>query len=170
MVRFGFLLWDWASFLGSWLSVSSSSLFGCHQLCPSLRATRFWWWLSLDQVDSRMFGAAVSYCHLQGLFLSLCWLGRVNCLLWGEISVTHIGLTRVILLSLLLSTTVPQDLMDVSVSNLPSLWQPSPRKSSCSSCSQSGSADGGSTNGCNHERYEEPELHMEGAEGCTRNL
>uniref|UniRef100_A0A2K5ID34 Small G protein signaling modulator 1 n=1 Tax=Colobus angolensis palliatus TaxID=336983 RepID=A0A2K5ID34_COLAP len=47
---------------------------------------------------------------------------------------------------------MPQDLMDVSVSNLPSLWQPSPRKSSCSSCSQSGSADGGSTNGCNHER------------------
>ncbi|XP_058137539.1 small G protein signaling modulator 1 isoform X1 [Dasypus novemcinctus] len=47
---------------------------------------------------------------------------------------------------------IPQDLMDVSVSNLPSLWQPSPRKSSCSSCSQSGSADGGSTNGCNHER------------------
>ncbi|XP_040319879.1 small G protein signaling modulator 1 isoform X5 [Herpailurus yagouaroundi] len=46
----------------------------------------------------------------------------------------------------------PQDLMDVSVSNLPPLWQPSPRKSSCSSCSQSGSADGGSTNGCNHER------------------
>ncbi|XP_049553767.1 small G protein signaling modulator 1 isoform X2 [Orcinus orca] len=47
------------------------------------------------------------------------------------------------------SEFVPQDLMDVSVSNLPSLWQPSPRKSSCS---QSGSADGGSTNGCNHER------------------
>ncbi|XP_031298794.2 small G protein signaling modulator 1 isoform X1 [Camelus dromedarius] len=47
---------------------------------------------------------------------------------------------------------IPQDLMDVSVSNLPSLWQPSPRKSSCSSCSQSGSADGGSANGCNHER------------------
>ncbi|XP_041911800.1 small G protein signaling modulator 1 [Arvicola amphibius] len=47
---------------------------------------------------------------------------------------------------------MPQDLMDVSVNNLPSLWQPSPRKSSCSSCSQSGSADGGSTNGCNHER------------------
>ncbi|XP_026303275.1 small G protein signaling modulator 1 [Piliocolobus tephrosceles] len=51
-----------------------------------------------------------------------------------------------------LAGAVPQDLMDVSVSNLPSLWQPSPRKSSCSSCSQSGSADGGSTNGCNHER------------------
>ncbi|XP_007461188.1 PREDICTED: small G protein signaling modulator 1 isoform X2 [Lipotes vexillifer] len=47
------------------------------------------------------------------------------------------------------SEFVPQDLMDISVSNLPSLWQPSPRKSSCS---QSGSADGGSTNGCNHER------------------
>ncbi|XP_057621189.1 small G protein signaling modulator 1-like [Chionomys nivalis] len=45
-----------------------------------------------------------------------------------------------------------QDLMDVSVNNLPSLWQPSPRKSSCSSCSQSGSADGSSSNGCNHER------------------
>ncbi|XP_053445223.1 small G protein signaling modulator 1 isoform X6 [Nycticebus coucang] len=50
------------------------------------------------------------------------------------------------------SEFVPQDLMEVSVSNLPSLWQPSPRKSSCSSCSQSGSADGSSTNGCNHER------------------
>ncbi|XP_021562674.1 small G protein signaling modulator 1 isoform X4 [Carlito syrichta] len=47
---------------------------------------------------------------------------------------------------------IPQDLMDVSVSNLPSLWQPSPRKSSCSSCSQGGSADGGPSNGCNHER------------------
>ncbi|XP_076778541.1 small G protein signaling modulator 1 isoform X1 [Arvicanthis niloticus] len=47
---------------------------------------------------------------------------------------------------------MPQDLMDVSMNNLPSLWQPSPRKSSCSSCSQSGSADGSSTNGCNHER------------------
>ncbi|KAM6156005.1 small G protein signaling modulator 1 [Rhynchocyon petersi] len=50
------------------------------------------------------------------------------------------------------SDFVPQDLMDVSVNSLPSLWQPNPRKSSCSSCSQSGSADGGSTNGCNHER------------------
>ncbi|XP_035870681.1 small G protein signaling modulator 1 isoform X3 [Phyllostomus discolor] len=50
------------------------------------------------------------------------------------------------------SEFVPQDLMDVSVSNLPPLWQPSPHKSSCSSCSQSGSADGSSTNGCNHER------------------
>ncbi|XP_004843394.1 small G protein signaling modulator 1 isoform X4 [Heterocephalus glaber] len=47
---------------------------------------------------------------------------------------------------------IPPDLMDVSVSNLPSLWQPSPRKSSCSSCSQTGSADGSSNSGCNHER------------------
>ncbi|EHB08436.1 Small G protein signaling modulator 1 [Heterocephalus glaber] len=50
------------------------------------------------------------------------------------------------------SEFVPPDLMDVSVSNLPSLWQPSPRKSSCSSCSQTGSADGSSNSGCNHER------------------
>ncbi|XP_010601982.1 small G protein signaling modulator 1 isoform X1 [Fukomys damarensis] len=50
------------------------------------------------------------------------------------------------------SEFVPQDLMDGSVSNLPSLWQPSPRKSSCSSCSQTGSADGSSNSGCNHER------------------
>lgn len=74
------------------------------------------------------------------------------CLLWGEVSVIHLGLTKVITEPLFRppSTTVPQDLMDVSMNNLPSLWQPSPRKSSCSSCSQSGSAD--STNGCNHER------------------
>ncbi|ELK18611.1 Small G protein signaling modulator 1 [Pteropus alecto] len=55
---------------------------------------------------------------------------------------------------------IPQDLMDVSVSNLPSLWQPSPRKSSCPSCSQSGSADGGSTNGCNHERNAQHSLQQ----------
>lgn len=79
---------------------------------------------------------------------------------------THIGLTVALPLPLL-PTTVPQDLMDVSVSNLPSLWQPSPRKSSCS---QSGSADGGSTNGCNHERYEGLGLWMEGTEGFTKDL
>ncbi|XP_041936959.1 small G protein signaling modulator 1 isoform X2 [Alosa sapidissima] len=33
-----------------------------------------------------------------------------------------------------------------------SLWQPSPRKSSCSSCSQNGSSDGGLPDGCNHDR------------------
>ncbi|KAF3820772.1 hypothetical protein GH733_005317 [Mirounga leonina] len=76
---------------------------------------------------------------------------RASCLLWDEVSVTHIGLTGALAPSLV-SITVPQDLMDVSVSNLPPLWQPSPRKSSCSSCSQSGLADGGSSNGCNHER------------------
>ena len=57
--------------------------------------------------------------------------------------------------------------MDVSVSNLPSLWQPSPRQSSCSSCSQSGLADGGSTNGCNHERYEGLGLWTEETQALT---
>ncbi|KAM4815721.1 small G protein signaling modulator 1-like [Thomomys bottae] len=46
----------------------------------------------------------------------------------------------------------PQDLTGVSENSLPSLWQPGPRKSSCSSCSHNGSADNGSNNGCNHER------------------
>ncbi|XP_064209578.1 small G protein signaling modulator 1 isoform X1 [Anguilla rostrata] len=40
------------------------------------------------------------------------------------------------------------DLMDQGAT----LWHPTPRKSSCSSCSQSGSSDGGPPNGCNHER------------------
>lgn len=56
--------------------------------------------------------------------------------------------------------------MDVSVSNLPSLWQPSPRQP-CSSCSQSGSADGGSTNSCNHERYEGLGLWTEETQALT---
>ncbi|XP_062471573.1 small G protein signaling modulator 1 isoform X1 [Pezoporus occidentalis] len=47
---------------------------------------------------------------------------------------------------------VPQDLMDAPGSALPPMWQPSTRKSSCSSCSQSGSSDGGPANGCSHER------------------
>uniref|UniRef100_A0A8C6IYW6 Uncharacterized protein n=1 Tax=Melopsittacus undulatus TaxID=13146 RepID=A0A8C6IYW6_MELUD len=47
---------------------------------------------------------------------------------------------------------VPQDLMDAPGSALPPMWQPSTRKSSCSSCSQSGSSDGGPPNGCSHER------------------
>ncbi|XP_069792253.1 small G protein signaling modulator 1 [Narcine bancroftii] len=47
---------------------------------------------------------------------------------------------------------VPQDLMDVQGSGIPLMWQPNIRKSSCSSCSQSGSSDGGPSNGCNHER------------------
>ncbi|XP_043819602.1 small G protein signaling modulator 1 isoform X2 [Dromiciops gliroides] len=50
------------------------------------------------------------------------------------------------------SEFVPPDLIDASVSSLPSMWQPSPRKSSCSSCSQSGSTESGPSNGCNHER------------------
>ncbi|XP_009072940.1 PREDICTED: small G protein signaling modulator 1, partial [Acanthisitta chloris] len=43
---------------------------------------------------------------------------------------------------------VPQDLMDPPGAVLPPMWQPSTRKSSCSSCSQSGSSGGGSS----HER------------------
>ncbi|XP_029025246.1 small G protein signaling modulator 1 isoform X2 [Betta splendens] len=40
------------------------------------------------------------------------------------------------------------ELMDQGVN----LWQPTPRKSSCSSCSQNGSSDGSLPNGCNQER------------------
>ncbi|XP_044144749.1 small G protein signaling modulator 1 [Bufo gargarizans] len=50
------------------------------------------------------------------------------------------------------SEFVPQDFMDPQGVGLPSVWQPSTRKSSCSSCSQSGSSDGVPSNGCNHER------------------
>ncbi|XP_068767775.1 small G protein signaling modulator 1 isoform X2 [Struthio camelus] len=46
----------------------------------------------------------------------------------------------------------PQDLMDTQGGGLPAMWHPSTRKSSCSSCSQSGSSDGGPSNGCSHER------------------
>lgn len=115
-----------------------------------------------------MIGVAVSYCDIRGLFLSLCW-PRSELLVLGEVSVTDIGSTRALPLPLQ-PTTVPQDLMDVSMSNLPALWQPSPHKSSCSSCSQSGSVDGGSTNGCKHERYEGLELWMEGVGGFTKDL
>ncbi|XP_009987902.1 PREDICTED: small G protein signaling modulator 1-like, partial [Tauraco erythrolophus] len=44
------------------------------------------------------------------------------------------------------SEFVPQDLMDPPGTGLPPMWQPSTRKSSCSSCSQSGSSDGGPSN------------------------
>uniref|UniRef100_A0A663ETJ2 Small G protein signaling modulator 1 n=1 Tax=Aquila chrysaetos chrysaetos TaxID=223781 RepID=A0A663ETJ2_AQUCH len=47
---------------------------------------------------------------------------------------------------------MPQDLVDTPGAGLPPMWQPSTRKSSCSSCSQSGSSDGGPSNGCSHER------------------
>ncbi|CAG5867454.1 unnamed protein product [Menidia menidia] len=40
------------------------------------------------------------------------------------------------------------DMMDQGVN----MWQPTPRKSSCSSCSQNGSSDGSLPNGCNQER------------------
>ncbi|XP_063171993.1 small G protein signaling modulator 1 isoform X2 [Candoia aspera] len=45
-----------------------------------------------------------------------------------------------------------QDLMDTPGNALPSMWQPSTRKSSCSSCTQGGSMESGLSNGCNHER------------------
>ncbi|XP_075754980.1 small G protein signaling modulator 1 isoform X6 [Pelodiscus sinensis] len=50
------------------------------------------------------------------------------------------------------SEFAPQDLIETPVSGLPSMWQPSTRKSSCSSCSQNSSSDGGPSNGCSHER------------------
>uniref|UniRef100_UPI00398F3B75 small G protein signaling modulator 1 n=1 Tax=Pristiophorus japonicus TaxID=55135 RepID=UPI00398F3B75 len=50
------------------------------------------------------------------------------------------------------SEFVPQDLMDVQGGGIPLIWQSNVRKSSCSSCSQSASSDGGPPNGCNHER------------------
>ncbi|XP_056117388.1 small G protein signaling modulator 1 [Rhinichthys klamathensis goyatoka] len=43
---------------------------------------------------------------------------------------------------------VGPELIDQSVN----MWQPTPRKSSCSSCSQNGLLDGGLPNGCNHDR------------------
>ncbi|XP_043924424.1 small G protein signaling modulator 1 [Protopterus annectens] len=46
----------------------------------------------------------------------------------------------------------PQDFMDAQGSCLPPMWHMNSHKSSCSSCSQSGSSDGGTVNGCNHER------------------
>ncbi|XP_059395080.1 small G protein signaling modulator 1 isoform X2 [Carassius carassius] len=43
---------------------------------------------------------------------------------------------------------VGPELMDQTVN----MWQPTPRQSSCPSCSQNGSSDGGLPNGCNHDR------------------
>uniref|UniRef100_A0A3P8X9U9 Small G protein signaling modulator 1a n=1 Tax=Esox lucius TaxID=8010 RepID=A0A3P8X9U9_ESOLU len=48
------------------------------------------------------------------------------------------------------SEFVPPELMDQGAT----MWQPTPRKSSCSSCSQGSFSDGGPPNGCNHERSE----------------
>ncbi|TSM28168.1 Small G protein signaling modulator 1 [Bagarius yarrelli] len=43
---------------------------------------------------------------------------------------------------------VGPELIDQSMA----MWQPAPRKASCSSCSQNGSSEGGLPNGCNHDR------------------
>uniref|UniRef100_W5M948 Small G protein signaling modulator 1 n=1 Tax=Lepisosteus oculatus TaxID=7918 RepID=W5M948_LEPOC len=45
-------------------------------------------------------------------------------------------------------SSLSNDLMEQA----PAMWHPTARKSSCSSCSQSASSDGGPLNGCNHER------------------
>ncbi|XP_061590161.1 small G protein signaling modulator 1 isoform X2 [Cololabis saira] len=45
-------------------------------------------------------------------------------------------------------STMALEMMDQGVN----LWQPTPRKSSCSSCSQNGSSDSSLPNGCNQER------------------
>uniref|UniRef100_I3K8X1 Small G protein signaling modulator 1 n=1 Tax=Oreochromis niloticus TaxID=8128 RepID=I3K8X1_ORENI len=47
-----------------------------------------------------------------------------------------------------LCCAVAPELMDQGVN----MWQPAPRKSSCSSCSQNGLSDGSLPNGCNQER------------------
>uniref|UniRef100_A0A4W3JQA5 Small G protein signaling modulator 1 n=1 Tax=Callorhinchus milii TaxID=7868 RepID=A0A4W3JQA5_CALMI len=50
------------------------------------------------------------------------------------------------------SEFVTQELMDAQGGGIPLMWQSSSSKSSCSSCSQGGAADGGHSDGCNHER------------------
>lgn len=50
--------------------------------------------------------------------------------------------------AIVLCCAVALELMDQGVT----MWQPTPRKSSCSSCSQNGSSDGSLPNGCNQER------------------
>uniref|UniRef100_A0A8D0E5M5 Small G protein signaling modulator 1 n=1 Tax=Salvator merianae TaxID=96440 RepID=A0A8D0E5M5_SALMN len=50
------------------------------------------------------------------------------------------------------SEFAPMDLIDAPGTSLPPTWQPNTRKSSCSSCSQSGSTESGPSNGCSHER------------------
>lgn len=93
-----------------------------------------------------------------------CWslLGRSGMLhlpmkalsLLGSCSSLTPGQCQAVADAPLCPPAVPQDLMDPPGAVLPPMWQPSTRKSSCSSCSQSGSSDGGPANGCSHERYE----------------
>lgn len=63
---------------------------------------------------------------------------------------------------LYLHVKVGPELMDQTVN----MWQPTPRQSSCPSCSQNGSSDGGLPNGCNHDRLvclsSESEIWMKG--------
>ena len=48
---------------------------------------------------------------------------------------------------------VAPELVDQGVN----MWHPTPRKSSCSSCSQNGSSDGSLPNGCNQDRQARPQ-------------
>ncbi|KAI1233056.1 hypothetical protein IHE44_0006249, partial [Lamprotornis superbus] len=72
--------------------------------------------------------------------------------LLGSCSSLTLGQCQAVADAPLCPPAVPQDLMDAPGAVLPPMWQPSTRKSSCSSCSQSGSSDGGPANGCSHER------------------
>ncbi|XP_017590390.1 PREDICTED: small G protein signaling modulator 1 [Corvus brachyrhynchos] len=54
---------------------------------------------------------------------------------------------------------VPQDLMDAPGAVLPPMWQPSTRKSSCSSCSQSGSRDQSQAEGM-HRSISSPHIPL----------
>ncbi|XP_016110934.1 small G protein signaling modulator 1-like [Sinocyclocheilus grahami] len=65
----------------------------------------------------------------------------------GEFDYEKRMIVNMMLIDFLDAKVVPE-LMDQTVN----LWQPAPRKSSCSSCSQNGSSDGGLPNGCNHDR------------------
>uniref|UniRef100_A0AAY4BN81 Small G protein signaling modulator 1 n=1 Tax=Denticeps clupeoides TaxID=299321 RepID=A0AAY4BN81_9TELE len=72
----------------------------------------------------------------------ICKLG-INCLL--NIFISHQIYYHMYLWTFLFSTA---DLIEQGVC----MWQPAPRKSSCSSCSQCSFSDGGAPNGCYHER------------------
>uniref|UniRef100_A0AAY4BJ90 Small G protein signaling modulator 1 n=1 Tax=Denticeps clupeoides TaxID=299321 RepID=A0AAY4BJ90_9TELE len=57
-----------------------------------------------------------------------------------------------ILVLFTLPTSIPPSQNLLFHSFILSVWQPTPPRSSCSSCAQNGSADIGNPNGCNHDR------------------
>lgn len=144
-----------ACFLGSGFLVlffSLAIISSAHLLGPPDLGGSFHWirWAPGPQLDSDLNGYFLLCLSGSFSFPVPAWRMGGTASFGGEVFMTYTDLTKALLP--LLFTTVPQDLMDVSMNILPSLWQPSPRKSSCSSCSQSGSTGGSSTNGCNHER------------------